>query len=145
MQKTMFVKGAIPVLERAISFHAQRHRVIVSNIANVQTPNYAPKDLPVAEFYKALNRAIDDRRTGNPRAFLFKPESANMFVNRYGSPRFRAVEAGDAGALRHDGNNVDINMEMSKLAGNTLKHDALVTLLNHEFKMINNAIRGRIT
>lgn len=145
MNSTMFTKGAIPVLEKGISFHTQRHRVITSNLANVNTPYYQARDLPVRQFYNFLNRAVDSRRAegGNPRRFEFRPWG-DVSTNAHGSPRFRTVPSGDVNQLRHDGNNVDIDMEMSKLARNTLMHNTLVGLLNNQFQMIGQAISGRV-
>jgi flagellar basal-body rod protein FlgB len=144
MIRTMFSKGSIPVLEKAISFHARRHPVIASNIANVNTPYYQAQDLPVAEFYEQLEKAIDERRGGNPRFFSFRP-SRNIMLDARGNPHFNELYSGGANMLRHDGNNVDIDMEMAKLAKNTIMHNALVELLNHKFRGIQSAIRGRIS
>jgi flagellar basal-body rod protein FlgB len=145
MLKTMYSANAITVLEKSISFHAQRQRVITSNIANAMTPYYQAKDLPAGEFYQTLNKAIEERRTtGNPRFLNFDPTSMNLRVDSFGNPRMRDVYSGEVNTLRHDGNNVDISMEMSKLAQNSLMHNALVTLINQEFRTLTAAIRGRM-
>src|SRR3954453_6679446 len=43
-----------PVLEKVIQFTAARHRLIVENIANVDTPGYIQKDLSAKKVEKAL-------------------------------------------------------------------------------------------
>lgn len=144
MFKTMFTKGSIPVLEKAINFHAERHKVITQNIANVMTPYYQAKDLPADEFYSKLRSAIEDRRKGNPRFFNYEP-SRNIRLDGQGNLQFNVVSSGEVNILRHDRNNVDVDMEMSKLGKNTLMHNALVEMLNHQFRMIQSAISERVT
>ena len=36
---------ALPVLERVLQFAGQRHRLIVNNIANLNTPGFRPMDV----------------------------------------------------------------------------------------------------
>ena len=50
---------ALPVLERLVQFAGARHRLIVGNIANLDTPEYRPVDASVKGFQAALGRAID--------------------------------------------------------------------------------------
>lgn len=53
--------GARPALTEAMSFAAQRQRLIVHNIANLDTPNYQAKDVSVPAFQSALKKALDRR------------------------------------------------------------------------------------
>ena len=55
---TMFSQGAVPVLEKVIQFSEARHRAILENVANADTPGYRRKDLSADAFNAELKRAI---------------------------------------------------------------------------------------
>jgi flagellar basal-body rod protein FlgB len=144
--KAMFDQGALPVLERCVSFFEQRNRVLANNIANVDTPNYLRRDLPVAEFQAQLAKAIEDRARTNPRVFNFEA-SRNIQPNALGGVDARAIIdplQGDQ-FLRHDGNNVNIDQEMAELAKNNLLHSTMTQILVKEFHMLSEAISEKIT
>jgi flagellar basal-body rod protein FlgB len=144
--KAMFDQGAIPVLEKIISFTEARHQVIANNIANVDTPNYRRRDLPISEFQHALSKSIEHRRATNPRIFDFL-ETDNVAANELGGVTARVLTASPSplDILRHDNNNVSIDREMAELAKNTLLHNGMVQILSKEFQMLGNAISERIT
>ena len=52
----------IATLERLVQFAGQRHRLIVNNIANLDTPNFRPADVSVDDFRSHMAEAVDDRR-----------------------------------------------------------------------------------
>ena len=54
--------GARPALTEAQSFAAGRHRLIINNIANMQTPNYQQQDVSVPGFQKALREIVEGTR-----------------------------------------------------------------------------------
>ncbi len=144
--KTMFDQGAIPVLERMLSFTESRHNVIANNIANLDTPGYRRQDLPIAEFQNALQASIDKRRETNPRLFDFV-ESDNVKSNARGGVEVSATVAAPSplDILRHDGNNVSVDHEMAELAKNALLHNGMAQILAKEFSMMNIAISGRVS
>ena len=53
---------ARPVLERLHQVSTAGHRVIIDNIANLETPDFQPRDLSVESFQSQLGEAIDERR-----------------------------------------------------------------------------------
>ena len=54
----------IASLERLVQFAGQRHRLIVNNIANFDTPGYRPTDVSVTDFQEQLGDAGFAVRTG---------------------------------------------------------------------------------
>jgi len=135
--------GSIPVLEKAIAFTQLRHGQITNNIANADTPFYTAKDLPVAEFQELLKGAIE-RRSGSRQGRFELGSSGNVSVDGMGHLSVRPVNASNTGALRHDENDVSIDIEMAKLSANTLLHNSLVELLRKNFEMIQMAISERL-
>ena len=144
--KTMFDQGAIPVLEKMLSFTQARHTALANNIANIDTPGYLRRDVPVAEFQRALEESIKQRREEHPQRFEFA-ETENIGVNKWGGIDMRATteQASPLDILRHDGNNVSVDREMAELAKNTLLHNSIAHILIKEFSMMNTAISERVT
>jgi flagellar basal-body rod protein FlgB len=144
--KAMFDQGSLPVLEKSLSFYEQRNRVLVNNIANFDTPNYLRRDLPVAEFQAQLAKAVEERGRANPRVFHFSA-SDNIEPNALGGVNAQTVidPLQRDQFLRHDGNNVNIHMEMAELAKNNLIHSTMSQILVKEFAMLSTAISEKIT
>src|SRR3954466_2499991 len=59
-------RGNGALLEQVINFASQRHKLLLDNIANVDTPGYKQKDLSVDRFNSLLSDRVEaPRRTGN--------------------------------------------------------------------------------
>jgi flagellar basal-body rod protein FlgB len=104
------------LLEKALDVTSQRHKLIVANMANVDTPGYHAKDL---DFRSELRRATEQ---GEDETFL---------------PVARSVR----GLLeRPDGNNVSLDREWLLLAETQMQFGLGIQLLQHEFHSILSAI-----
>jgi flagellar basal-body rod protein FlgB len=126
----------ISLLERSLDLRSLNQRVLASNIANMDTPNYKAVELVVEE---EMNR----KQEFNPGLSL-----ARTHVNHFppkNIPRspinFKAAKAPDF-SLRGDGNTVDIDRTLGKLAQNTLLYNAASQLISNKFKGLKNAIKG---
>lgn len=144
MFQSMFSKGMIATLQPAVFFTGERHRAIVNNIANVSTPGYQMLDAPVDEFRDAFARALEVRDRRPVPVFEFQGSdhivprpSGGLAVDFLEFPR-------QAGMLKHDENNLMIELEMAKLSRNGGMHNALVELLNQQFGLLESAIRERV-
>lgn len=61
------------------------------------------------------------------------------------APRdFRSVLAAEAGVLKANGNNVDLEVEMSKMVRNSALHSTAASLLAHQFTLLREAISGQL-
>ena len=112
---------AIARLQAAVRFTSHRHEVIANNNANIQTPGFKAKDLSVGKFREALTGATADL-----------------------SEAMKPVDSPDAGPAKPDGNNVDIDREMTKMSRNALMHNTMVMLLNKQYRSLETALRERI-
>jgi flagellar basal-body rod protein FlgB len=129
-------KGSFPVLERALDLRSMRHHLIVSNIANKDTPNFKGFDLMVEE------EMARSPHTGDA-AHLRRTDEAHLSGRhapgaRGGSSRGETQDF----PLRGDGNSVDIDKEMAKLSENNLLYDALAQIISKKFRGLNDAIKG---
>lgn len=139
----MFERGSIPVLENVVHFTTARHRAILSNIANVNTPSYKAIDVPEEEFRKALLDAIEESRERPVPTFDFQGTN-RIRPKAGGGLEIDFVEATDVGILTHSENNVDIDKQMALMVENTQMHNMAATLLAQQFNMLRMAISGRI-
>jgi len=118
---------ALPVLERLARFAGARHRLIINNIANFDTPGYRPADLSVSAFQKQLAETVDQRRSGRqPAAIELEPQLSAENI------------------LFHDGNDRDLERTMQDLVENFLTFRLANELMHSRFNLINTAIRERI-
>ncbi len=136
--------GAIPVLQRLLEFAGQRHRVIVNNIANLDTPGFRPVDVSVRAFQDQLGEAVDARRErhGLAGGRLNLENSPQVEFDRIGVTLH--PEPIGANILFHDGNDRDLERTMQDLAENFMTFRLAVDLLRSRFDLINTAIRERI-
>lgn len=109
------------LLSEMIRAASLRHQVLARNIANIDTPGYRPMEV---DFSETLRLASE---TGEGSATVV-----------------RAVVTTDrsVGAGRYDGNAVDLDRQMAKMAENALWHNAMIQLLNSRMNLLRTAIRG---
>lgn len=108
-------------LERAMSGATLRHATLAANLANANTPGYRPSDV---DFHSALRSAM----TGGPEAV------AAVDISPVRST---------GGALRADGNGVDVDVESAKLAENGLELSALAQVAAARLDILRSAIGTR--
>lgn len=128
--------GSIPILEKALGLRSTRHNVLSANIANMDTPNYKAFEVHVEEALQAQSdnsRRLQMNRT-HARHLPLKPYSERNLVSE--SKRTAPL------SLRADGNTVDIDETMGKMAENTIKFKAAAQLIARKFRGIKNAIQG---
>jgi flagellar basal-body rod protein FlgB len=123
------VDKGIQLLEEIIKTSAFRHKVLASNIANVDTPGYKAKDVP---FSQEINNQVIRMTQTNPEHLhgTKNPKEVKGMV---------PVERTSG----EDGNNVALDMEMANMTENALLYEAGVKLLSKKLMMYKNAIRGK--
>lgn len=110
---------AVSPLQYALDFHLERHNLLASNIAHVDTPGYKPNDLArIGEdgFEQVMQVVL--RRTHGSHIAVGTPDP---LVGR----AFQDLSAG-GGA---DGNFVSLDREAGKLAANRLRYDIVSVLV----------------
>lgn len=140
----MFEMGAAPALEHAMRFAEMRHRLILSNVANADTPGYLRQDGDLARFQRVLADALEARDRGARGGFARRPELSAPEIHRRGfapgsTPPFPGVD----GPLRHDENDVSIEREMALLAHNAGRYTSYSALLGKAYRQISAAIAER--
>jgi len=126
----------ISLLERSLDLRSLNQRVLASNIANMDTPNYKAVELEVAE---EMNRTKEPQRT----IALVRTHVNHipLKTRAHHGVKLKAAKAPDF-SLRGDGNTVDVDRTMGKLAKNTLLYNTAAQLISDKFKGLKNAMKG---
>lgn len=125
-------KGTIHNLERSLDYATTKNRTISSNIANVDTPNYKSKDVVFKDVLNdTLATPMQAKRT-NPRHIPFSnhPHTTYQTITKSNT------------SYNHNGNNVDIDKEMTELATNQIYYNSLIDRINGKFSSIQTVLRG---
>ena len=145
--------GTIDLLRQAVSFSTRRHQVLAQNLANAETPGYRGQDIV---FRDELETALRGK-AAPVSAALFEADGSVFHLPPglrppgvdlppgLRPPTLRTVQvySGDAGP-RMDGNDVDLDRQMVRMAQNTLYHNAMVQILTQQFNGLKGAISGRV-
>jgi flagellar basal-body rod protein FlgB len=126
----------IATLQKTLNAGSLRHKVLTSNIANIDTPNYKAFEVVMEDTLKRNNRL-----SGPIELVRTRPRH---FSGRYSSSSPLKIKAADAPAinLRADGNTVDLDRTMGKLAENTILYRTAAQIIKNKFQGLKNAIQG---
>ena len=135
--KTLF-DGTINIAERALDLRSRRHELLLSNIANADTPGYKAFDLMVEE-------AIERQRPVPGQVAMRNTHPGHLPAARGNAAeavRPRELHLSTQVTLRGDGNTVDMDREMSALAENQLHYKAVTQILASKFQRLKSVIQG---
>jgi len=120
------------VLQKALDGATARHQAIAHNMANINTSGY--KKLEV-NFQNQLKAAVDKSSasltTTHSRHISNKPSIKDVQPETTRST---------ATSMRPDGNNVDIDQEMTKMAANIFYFNSAVSQLNKRISLLKHII-----
>jgi len=123
---------SVPGLNKAMDLAWKRNEALVSNIANTETPQYRAADVAFGnELEKAFNQKKD-------ASVLMKTDNQHIDISN--ASRSHLVPD-NTGATKADGNNVDLDMQMAKLAYNNGKYSIAAGLVRKKLRMMRMAIR----
>ena len=106
-------------LTRLLDATAFRHRVLANNLANADTPGYIRQEVP---FESELADAVKSGELADFKMTVTEDRSATP---------------------RADGNNVQLDYELSEINKNALLHQMAVQLMQAKLSMQRTAITGR--
>lgn len=123
------------LLEKTLELRSKRNSMIAANIANRETPGYRAQDLV---FEKELTRAFHSDQPGplnvsDPRHF--------DGVDREPMEEVQGTQINSFNPdPRMDGNTVNLDTEMAKLAENQLMYQISIRFISRKFNSLKNAI-----
>lgn len=128
------------LLEMGLHASVVRRDVIANNIANVDVPNFKRSEVA---FEANLKRALESERAvaEEPALQIFMPGH----VARRSAVDYRSVEPGVhtdyLSTMRADGNNVDMEDEITKMTRNQMQYNLYVDRIGSQFRNWNSFIR----
>ncbi len=115
---------------QALSLRAERQRVIASNIANADTPNYKARDF---DFADALRNATGQAGTGSGIA------SGVMSAGGRPTPTLRYALNSQTNM---DGNSVDMDRERASFVDNSVQYESTVRFINGSVRTMLDAMKS---
>ena len=125
------------LLQKSLDLRSQRNTLLSSNVANMETPGYKARDMV---FENALGDALAARTPGQ----LNTTNTRHLDGRRNVLPLDRVggeviFTATNSASL--DGNTVELEREMAKLAENQLAYSALSQMITEKFVKLRTAIQ----
>lgn len=124
------------VLEKSMNLRSQKHNLLVSNIANMDTPNYKAFDILVEA---EMNKTAADAKLP-----LNQTQPSHISLTGMADPDAPEVKPVEKARydFHADGNTVDVDKTMSMLAENGLLYNASAQMLSKKFQTLSSAING---
>jgi len=131
----IFDKMSIDKLALGLDTLSVRNSVIAENIANLDTPGYKAQDLKFDDVMqealgtgKKLPLARTNEKHLPPGN---RPVDVSSFVYQQNNP-----------SVRNDGNDVNVDYEMSQMAENTIRYNLFSQLTQGKFSKLKEVIKG---
>lgn len=128
----LFDSSSFYALENGLKGALLEQKAIAQNVANSDTPNYKAKR---AQFQHVLEEVTEKQRLEayrtHPKHIAFGPMKKGPYISEVRSTMYH-----------HNGNNVDMDKEMSNLAKNQIYYNALTDRLSSKFQSLKSAVRG---
>lgn len=126
----------------SLQLRARRTKILATNIANAETPNYKARDLAFAEVLRDVdgNQRSDSRLALNNSASL-KTTNA-MHIGGARSSATGQVMYREPLHASLDGNTVDKDQEQARFAENTVRYQASLEFINSRVNGLIRALKG---
>lgn len=137
MDNNLLFDQTLTTAARALNLRARRHELIISNLANADTPGYKAFDLEMKE-------AIAAQAGKSLKASLAQTHPAHIPVDPTRNDHLRPyrVRNEDPNNMRGDGNTVNMEREMTNLAENQLMYKASAQIVAKKFQSLKSVIKG---
>lgn len=116
-----YMDDKFALLARSLDAASARHRVVATNIANVNTPHYRAKTL-------SFEKSFQDALSKGDHAAALRAQAA-------------VTERADA-PVKSDGNSVHLEREFGDLQKNRMAFDTYNAILRQRISMLRTAIGG---
>lgn len=126
-----FFHGTIQKLENSLHYASTKNKTIANNLANIDTPGYKARKVEFKDIFESqFNTNFQAKRT-HPKHLSFGNNESKVRIIMSNSTTYN-----------HNGNNVDVDKEMSELAKNQIYYHALVDRINGKFNSLQKVIKG---
>ncbi|GLQ18822.1 flagellar basal body rod protein FlgB [Maritalea porphyrae] len=120
-------------LGQKMKWHQTRQSLLAENVANAETPGYRGRDLKPYSFSEQMN-ALQMSNVSTSAT-----DSQHFTVEGQGAGKFGARKL-NSFEITPEGNQVVLEDEMMKVAGNQMDYQAATTLYSRSIKLIRTAL-----
>ena len=125
----MLFGNTISMAHKSLDFLWKQQEVIAANIANVDTPGYKSKSVSFEETYK--NKLVAASKTKNTSKIRQAIDEADCLEYSWDH------------SARLDKNNVNADVENTKMARTTLHYQYLLQSVTNDIKRYQSVIKGQ--
>lgn len=118
------------LVKKGLDAASLRSKVIANNIANINTKGYKKYTVSFEDTLKDTMNSLQMEK------------SDELHIGGNEDKDAIKVEQDTSTSMREDGNNVDIDAEMTNQAANALMYNALITQVNSKLSMTRYVITG---
>lgn len=123
-------------LERSLNLRAMNQKLIVSNVANLDTPNFKA-------FKMVVDEALQDTQNSAPTLRMTRTQPGHLGLSTAKGEAVRVERVAENPlSLRGDGNTVELDTEMANLAENTLLYNTATRIIANKFATLKDVIKG---
>ena len=119
--KALFGK-TIDLLSDLIGARSQRHEVLASNVTNIDTPGYEPKDVDFQNLISSL-------------------QGKGIRMAKTNGKHFPAATPGGSLEIVKTADRVDLDREMVSIAENHLMHNASIEMLARKLRGLQSVLK----
>ncbi len=130
----------IELVSKNLDLRAKNHMYLAGNVANAETPYYRSKTF---SFEDQLKDAVRHREESAAPAVAAHPNHIPLKGSAHRIEDIEGiVDESNVNGLGRDGNGVDLEREMGRMAENQILFNASVKILAKKFEGLKYAIKG---
>lgn len=140
MQLTSLTMGAV---ERSLDGISARHQAYANNIANINTPGYVKREV---SFENSLLEALDDAHKPAAGLYAVASEDGAEITASHNNPLLTwkpVTSQSSDGPQRLDGNRTSVESEMSSMAFNSIKFNALTGVITKDYALLRTIAQAK--
>ncbi len=132
--------STIDLISKNLDLRSKNQMYIAANVANAETPNYRAKTF---SFEDQLKDALKNNDAGSMAAVPTNPRHIPLKgIARKLDDVEGVVDESQPNGLGRDGNGVDLEREMGRMAENQILYNASIQILAKKFDDLKYAIKG---
>ncbi|SFV60307.1 Flagellar basal-body rod protein FlgB [hydrothermal vent metagenome] len=132
------ISKSFELMKEALDYRAMRQDMIASNIANADTPFYRPKDIRFEE--KLIEKKRELFAQPSHQLAMAKTSKAHLDPVKESDNAHAKIFYRDGHMARNDGNSVDLDVETSEMAKNSIMYNALINGMKKEASIFRAVI-----
>ncbi|TGE32639.1 flagellar basal body rod protein FlgB [Desulfosporosinus sp. Sb-LF] len=121
------------VLQKGLNASNLRQQVLTNNVANIDTPNFKRSDV---DFQAVLGAVLGEKSVA-----LSMKQTSPKHIPGFADGGGSGIVTDHATSIRNDGNNVDVDREMSNVAENGLYYNSLTRTISSQLGLLRMVIK----